>query len=354
MMIKIFFFSSLALLNLIISSSKMSKHDVMRAYCRYLNSPTRETNSTFGYYALRYYNQSPIDCLKLYGRYQDWVFRVMFWKAIAGPSDFIHPKTIIPGLYPEVLRWISQKIKINFLNYSRFDESIFKTRLELISLMIKLAEKASSELKSLGNNDKLISSFDDLVAIWKYLIRNISFDFDKKTIDYCSLSRTINEIRFIVKRDSSSNSPSFSISKRYALLWFYLRYIYLNDCTVIFDTRHRHRALISYLIMKFWDKFSNYYDKEFYPDLLRLLFEKIYNSGSLCLNHIEDFLSNYSPSLYLVIPKKVTSFFVIARSLTEDYKRKNPRETWRIRALAELEAYLFRNDGKVNYVTISN
>ena len=59
--------------------------------------------------------------------------------------------------------------------------------------MIKLAERTASELKSLGNNDRLIREFDDLVATWKYLIRNISIDFENKTIDYCSLLRTFNE-----------------------------------------------------------------------------------------------------------------------------------------------------------------
>ena len=60
------------------------------------------------------------------------------------------------------------------------DETKFKTELETIFLVIKLAERTASELKSLGNNDKPISEFDNLVAIWKYLIRNISIDSKTK------------------------------------------------------------------------------------------------------------------------------------------------------------------------------
>ena len=139
------------------------------------------------------------------------------------------PEKFTPGHYSKVLKWISQKISSTFLGSRCSDESKFKTELEIISLLIRLAERTALELKSLGIKDEFINGFDGLAAIWKYLIRNISFDFDNKTIDYYSLFRTINEIRFIVKTDSSSNGPSLRISKRYALLWFYLRYIYNND-----------------------------------------------------------------------------------------------------------------------------
>ena len=112
---------------------------------------------------------------------------------------FIDPTTITPVYYSKVLEWISRRIRWTLFNCSCSDESKFKTELETISLMIKSAERTASELKSLGNNDKLISGFDDLVATWKYLIRNISIDFTNKTIDYYSLLRTFNEVCILLK-----------------------------------------------------------------------------------------------------------------------------------------------------------
>ena len=63
------------------------------------------------------------------------------------------------------------------------------------------------------------------------------------------------KISIFVKTDSSSNGPSLRLSKRYALFWFYLCHIYNNDCNVIFDIHQNHKALISYLVMKFWGSF---------------------------------------------------------------------------------------------------
>ena len=356
-MIKLCFFCILAYFYLITSSSMVPKHDdfgVMRSYCRYLNSPTRETYSIFKSFVREYYGQSPIDCLKLTGRYQDWVFKVVFWNALAGPYYFFDPTAIIPCHYFEELKGISQEIRKIFLNCSCSEEAKFKTELETISLLIKLAERASSKLKYLGITDKLVNEYDNLADVWKYLIRNISIDFENKTIDYCSLSRTINEICSINKADSSSsNGAKLCLSKRYALFWLYLQHIYMNNCTVIIDSRHHYRALISYLIMKLWFEFHVFNVNEFYPNLLRLLFEKLYENKSLKLvDPILELLRRYDPKLErtsLGASRKISNYSKLAHFLTEKSKRYNSGEIWRIRVLAELEVYLIQHCRKPDY-----
>ena len=257
MMIKFFFFSSLAHLYLIMSSSVMPQYgdieqkqydefELVSAFHKYLTIPTEESYNSFRFYVKRYYDRSPIDCLNLLVRFRsNRVFKVLSWRALGGPYKFFDPTEITPTYYCNELEWISRKICRIFLNFSCSDESIVKTKLETISLMVKSAERSAFELKSLGIMNG--SGIDRLVIIWKYLIRNISIDFDNKTIDYYSLSRTINEICLIIETESSSDGPSLRLSKRYFLLGFYLRFIYINDCTVIFDAHHHHRALISYL-----------------------------------------------------------------------------------------------------------
>ena len=143
--------------------------------------------------------------------------------------------------------------------------------------MIKLAERIAFKLKSLGNNDKLICGFDDLVAICKYLMRNISIDFTNKSIDYYSLLRTFNEASILVKTDSSSNGLSLRLSKRYALLWFYLHHIYNDDCNVIFDIHHHHKTFIIYLVMfvmEFWKRDYDWGINELYPNKIRVTIRK--------------------------------------------------------------------------------
>ena len=301
-----------------------------------------------------YYRWSPIDCLNLLDRYRsNWVFRVLIWQALGGsgnPYTFINPKTIFPGFYPEALKCISRKIKGTLLNYSYSDESKFKSELETISLMIKFAERDILKLKSLGVKDVPLEGLDNWVAIWKYLVRNISIDFENKTIDYYSLFRTIYEIFLIVKTDSSPNGPSLCLSKRYALLWFYLQYIFENRCSIIFETHHRHKTLTIYFIMKFA---SYVYDfEEFFPSPLRILFEKLGENEPQQLDLILELLRMKdleSDRRSLRISCKFPNYSELARFIVESSKKYRPDTTWKVRALAELEAYLIQHGRKVDY-----
>ena len=168
-----------------------------------------------------------------------------------------------------------------------------------------------------------------------------------RRVDYHSLSRTINEISFIVKTDSSSNGPSMRLSKRYTLLWFYLQYINIKHCTASFEII-RHSVLIVYLILKSDNSGG------FYPDHLRIHFENHNESKSLNLNQIVDLLESYDPQIecnYLGIPEEVSSFSELAHFLDEDLKYGFPMTTWLVMALYELEANVIRNGRKlaINY-----
>ena len=352
-MIKFFFFSSLAHLCLIISSSvipqdgdiekkRYDDYGLMSAYRRYLNKPIRKTYFIFEDYVVEYFEQSPVDCLKLSSRNQDWVFRVAFWFALAGSYERIDPSKITAGSYSKVLVWISDEIMRRILlNCSCFNGSEFKAELETITQLVKSAEITSSGLKTLGIKDKLVNEFVDRVVIWKYLIRKISIDFENQTIDYHSLFRTINEIRFIIKTDSSSINPSLHLSKRYALLFLYLRHIFSKNCTVIFETHHQLKAFTINLIMD--DALFYQGDNEFFfPSRLRLQFEKIIKGGPWQLGVIKEILGkkdvqNYCFGLGI---KSVSSFVELTYFLDEG--RDFPSLKWQVRALGEIERYLAR------------
>ena len=367
LMMKFFLFSSLAHLYLIVSSSVMPQYGdteqkqyddfmLMSAFHKYLTVPTHDSYSSFRFYVNEYYNRSPIDCLNLMGRYRsNRVFNVLFWQALDGSYEFIDPTKITPGYYTEVLEWITQIIRWMLFNCSCSDETKFKTKLETISLMIKSAEWAATELKSLGNNYKLISGFDNLVATWKYLIRNISIDFTNKTIDCYSLFRTFNDVSILVKTDSSSNGPSLRLSKRYALLWFYLRYIFNNKCNVIFDIHHHHKTLIIYLFMEVnGNGTCKNGINELYPNMLRFLFENLYENVPQKLEHIKKLVREYNLENYrnlLGVSRKILNYSDLARFITESPEKNYWLITWKVRALAELDAYLILNGQKIDYST---
>ena len=364
MIMKFFLFSSLAHLYLIVSSSVMPQYGdieqkqyddfgLLKAFHKYLTVPTGESYYSFRSYVQEYYELFPIDCLNLLDRYRsNRIFKVLFWHALGGSIEYIDPATITPIYYSKVLEWISQRIRWSFFNCSCSDEAKFKTELETISLMVKSAERIASELKSIESNEEIISGFDGWVITWNYLIGNISIDFANNTIDYYSLFRTINEIIILV--NSSSSGPSLCLSKRYALLWVYLRHICNTDCNLIFEIHHHHKAFIFYLIIEFsaviWD-----YDIDelyLYPYSLSLLFEKLYKNGSQQLDPISDLLGIYNLEKnrdLLGVTNKISNYLKLAHSLTESSKKYSNKLIWKIKALAELEVYLFRHGRKVDY-----
>ena len=197
------------------------------SYRRYLVNPNQETYSEFESYVLRFYDQSPIGLLGLLSRYKDdWIFKVVFWRVLAGPITFIFPSTITLSYYPKTLKWISNKIRRTFMGRWHNDKSEFDNRMKIVLLLINIAEETLSKLKPLEINDTRISGLEDIVTISKFLIKNISVDFDNKTIDYYSLFRTLNEISYMINADSTPSKYSLCLSKRFALLWVYLNHIH--------------------------------------------------------------------------------------------------------------------------------
>ena len=113
------------------------------------------------------------------------------------------------------------------------------------------------------------------------------------------------------------------ISKRYALLWFYLRYIYENDCTVIFETQHHLKALIINLIMDFWTVLYPRVKEFFFPNRLRLQFEKLIEGDSQQLSDIKEILGKYnlhSDCKLLGNPKNVSSYSELTYFLDSEHK----------------------------------
>lgn len=265
-----------------------------------------------------------------------------------------NPAILTPAYhYQNMLMSISKKIRMIILCANCSVEQAFKAELEEASLLIDIAEKALTELKSLVNDDLFINGFGDLIAIGKFLTKNISFDFVNKTIDFYSLFRTFNEISFIVTQDPQTDGPSLCLSKRYALFWVYLCHIHRNRCTDIFGAHYRGRALIIYFILEFrFSFYDNCFGGKFYPNRLDCQFVKLYKNGSPQLGFITEHLESYNlqrDCLGLGISEKVSSFAKLTHFLSEKLERDFSFVTWRVRALAELESYTIRNGLKFQY-----
>ena len=182
-------------------------------------------------------------------RHQSGVFEnTLFWIALRLTRQLFNPK-----FNPRrILKSIAGEIR-SIIQYSDyFNELKFKKRFEVASLMIETVEKIYPELKSRGVDDEFVNNLEERIAIWKFLIKNISIDFNEHTVDYDSLFRTFNEIRYIIKMNLSSEKAS-RLSKLCSLLWYYLNRIYNTHCLIIFDSHHHYKPLIISLIKKVGD-----------------------------------------------------------------------------------------------------
>jgi hypothetical protein len=337
------------------SQEIMNGFGLMMIYRKFLNEPkpqnypefrNLQTYYAFRDYARKYYGRSPIDCVSLLKRYQGYrSFIVLFCRSVWKPR-MISPADIAQEIeYSYVLELVSDKIREIFTDFCCYDESKFRVELETASILIKVVENICFEVKSRGINDENIKGFYGTIAIWKFLLKNISIDFNSRTIDFNSLFRTINEIIYIVKQDSSPYNPSTRLSKLYALLWAYIRYIIMNNCMGIFDLYYHRKPLILYLILESCGELNDYNIYDFYPNHLVIQIEELYEHGTLQLDLFIELLERFSPQNYcesLKAPCSISRFTDLTYYFSEYYCKSYPAKTWRITALAEIEKFILK------------
>ena len=351
---KLFLFALLA--RLVLSSNSASQYfesfDVVRFYRRFLADPNQQTFDNFVDHIKKFCDQSPIDCFKLLERYRyNSTFRDIFWRALLIPIN-IDPSIIISGVgFPDTMLLVSTKIRTLFSNCSCFDELSFKNDLQVLSLLVRTVEKDYSALKPRGINGWPIDGLEDRIAIWKFLIKNISFDFTCKTINYYSLFRTFCEIRSIIKMDHFDDDFP-RLAKLCSLLWFYLDRIYRTNCNAIFDLHDNHKPLIISLVINVGNWNHNFSPHEEFNSIrLANYLKELYKTDLMHLNLISGFRLENMPRSYcrlLKAPYKISSFSELIYFLKDKEISPSRYLVWKIRALAELELYLSRNGKRIN------
>ena len=284
-----------------VPSQDFNERYLMRSYHFYISNPKQETYYNFGRWVVGYYINYPLDCLNLLERFRsNWVFKVLFCRALAERGKHIDPKMATPGYYPKILKWISFVVRGLLLNCSRLTFNTDLDFAEHVSVLVKIAEKTLYELKLQGAKGKLIERFDDQVAIWKFLIFNISIDFPHGPDGFYSVFRALDEIIFIVKSGSATSTYSSSLPKLYSLFCVYLYRIYDDNRNIIFSLNHRHKEIIVYFMMNL-SKSYRYLLDEIFPNYLPIRFEKLYGTGTLQLDPIVRLVESYNPRAYGIV-----------------------------------------------------
>ena len=355
-----FTFSLLSRLYFTISSPAEQLYDdlgLMRKYHRCIVDQHHVlTWSGFIGYAYGYYNQSPMECLKILERNENnFAFKVLFCKALRDET-YTAPTAIGPGSHHGyIISFISYEILKIFANCCRLTETEFKTKFELVSKLIRLAERNLIEWKSRGIKSDIIDNLGDLIPIWRFLAQNISIDYAKGTIDYNSAFRTINTIISLLKTEPPTYRIPPNLRNLVELLKVYLFHIRLSGWDAILDLYHHHKALIIFLTLEDGDGIS----LGIHPIQLLLKIKRFTEVGPNRLEPVVNlFKRTTPPNIYCKLlknPRRISSFLKFTHFLEHDnFKKFTPCEIWEIRALAELELYLSRNGVKVQYNVNSN
>jgi hypothetical protein len=351
------------ILTSLITICQSSDHELIRAYHRYLVNPSYQNFSIFGNYVNAYYNQSPLQCLKLLKQFHnDYTFKMMFMRALNSSSPItnqINNNVILQIKFMQgIVAYIERMFTHRFI-----DEATINSKLEIAKFLIKLVQRTCAEIKFFEidrRNEVDIKKLKNRINVWEFLIKNVSIDFSEQSIDYQSFIRIFKEICHIVKAGSQSNINTLRLSNLYALLWFYMHSIWFVDCNNIFKIYHQDKALVIYLIIRLWGEFRLYgYDfgGEFYPHDLKLHVESLFYKRSLKLDPIINFLEKTDPQTHFkpfILPRKISSYKELRHLLEcgNFQKSLNPSKLWYIKALAEIEIFVRRRCMKVKYLNL--
>jgi hypothetical protein len=322
------------------------------AYNSFIANPTAINSANFRKYAHYQYNKSPIACLKyLENNITEWKFNYIFWQSQNEEIE-IKVRHMMICDPPEILEMIIDRIKKKFLKiFSGNTETDYKTDLEIISLLSKLAKKTFLYLKSQGYQiDHLIVDIDAQVSIWKFLSERILIDFAHLECKYYSLFSTFEEIRASYLPNHFPKPSSLRLSKLFSLLWVYLYHIWRHDSMDIFDLLHHQTPLICFLILNLNSEFINfyrYYKRAIPPNALERLFENLFNGdGSLNFHFIIKFAERKQSFLDVAPKSNLEAFrYVENRNIYISGRMRR----WNLRALAVIELFLLRNGHKVNF-----
>lgn len=347
----------------LITISQSGDLELIRAYHRYLVNPSYQNFSIFGIHVNTYYNQSPLQCLKLLKQFHnDYTFKMMFMRALNSScpiSNQINNNVILQIKFMKGILAYIERMLTHRLN----DVLAFNSKLEIAKFLIKLVQRTWAEIKFFEidrRNEIHIKKLKNRINVWEFIIKNVSIDFSEQSIDYQSFLRIFTEICHIVKAGSQSNINPLRLSNLYALLWFYMHSVWFVECTNIFNIYHQDKALVIYLIIRLWGEFRLYgYDfgGEFYPHDLKFHVESLFSQRSLKLDPIINFLEKKDPQTYFkpfILPRKNSNYNELRHLLECGYFKKslNPSKVWYIIALAEIEIFVSRRCMKVKYLSL--
>lgn len=203
---------------------------------RAMESPTFQNCSVFAYNAQRSYAYSFESTVELVSR-RDWMFRYFFFNSVEILYLVSVGKLCFTDTAYKLTRSIRRKLRQTFLT-----ESMKKRHFGAIKLMIKMLQEIP-----IPHSPKYLRNISAL----EYVHKNAAFDYTLKTVDYCALNRTFQDIQRHLRQPVNIENPSQELFNLCTLLAVYLSIIWEKECMDIFNSEsiYQIRPMLIFLIL---------------------------------------------------------------------------------------------------------
>jgi hypothetical protein len=271
---------------------------------------------------VKYFNLYPIECLIMV-RFSSLPFKRFFWWTIV---SFMVPLSrdykLFSTIEPEEEKKLRKIIKIYIQKrlLKCFDDVESKEKeFQAIRLMIPMAEMFSS-----GKNER---TENDIELDWEFALRNLRFDYEKKSICYQSFF-------FLFSSLIRSEMTNKQQDKQIFLLGIYIAIIVKNNCERIFETQFRDKPTLLLLILKLRWKFSlTFHYKNYFP------IEFI----AFSLDQIKENLQNFTKEVIGLFSSSISylnrnlKFQKCSSGESRDFSQIAPNDRWIFKAIGEIE-----------------
>jgi hypothetical protein len=303
---------------------------------------------------LKNYYLNLIECLKCIEDQGNWLFKILFWKVISNSAYRYLLNNVgaplSPSTYISMIHDISGEIEDKLLTvYLNPKEK--KKWFKAINIMIKMVKGALAKLESQSIRCPMEQK---MIPTWSYLLKNLSYDYKNRSMDFNSLFWTLSSIRNIFKTDNPLTIDQNQFLRRLCcLLFFYIVAEYSGYGFEKFKDGTDHRvAHIIYLVREITDELPSPVNFIVNGDLiLTNLFERLkalygnnqreqFNSIRSLLDKSQRLLENYKFIYNLTKKPKSYSHLIYLIGINDEEDFKNLYDFWIIKSSSKLEKYL--------------
>lgn len=323
------------------ASNEYNQSGLLRKYRQHIdNKISRPLFFSFELYVKSYYRKNPLECLKWVCT-QGWAFRLTFFAAMLSPhcdSDENNSQSYERMLLDTGVMIIKDLSK----NYPTKEEK--EGYFEVLKLLIKISQEAISRI-----NQSKIPHYLAQISILKFLHLNLSYDYDRKTVDYYSFLHCFRNIIRLLRESKDLKNPSQELINYCIQFIIYSSIISTENCPIIFEYEHVDHLPCAIFYIKKYIRDSFYFLERLTLDpiqcakVLIWIFEmdvkaKIVVFMRESLDFLPELLQRYK------LHPRINSFTLLSNYLDFEFiKRDNIYLFWNLKAYIILEQYLVHN-----------